>query len=189
MNIIYIYIYLKKRSTKRFVFFEFIYFVLTYVLYMCMFPACCFRQRTYVVQGLVNGVHNETLVSSLNDLWLVRWVYIGVIHPLSWSVFTLVCFYPLWYLICLSLCVCVCVCALPLEWFWVSLTFFSSVCVCVCVCVWVSLGEILCVGLRGFRFTGSSFSFFCICIHISIYIYVCVCVCVYFQLDPWTCLP
>ena len=30
------------RSTKRFVFFEFSYFVLTYVLYMCMFPACCF---------------------------------------------------------------------------------------------------------------------------------------------------
>ena len=36
------------RSTKRFVFFEFIYFVLTYMLYIyiCMFPACCFHQRT-----------------------------------------------------------------------------------------------------------------------------------------------
>ena len=40
------------RSTKRFVFFEFIYFVLTYVLYICMFPACCFRQRTCVAQML-----------------------------------------------------------------------------------------------------------------------------------------
>ena len=32
-----------------------------------------------------------TLVSSLNDFWLVRQVYIGVILILSWSVFTLVC--------------------------------------------------------------------------------------------------
>ena len=32
--------------------FEFIYFVLTYVLYM--FPTSCFHQRTYVAQGLVN---------------------------------------------------------------------------------------------------------------------------------------
>ena len=48
------------RSMKRFVFFKFIYFVLTYVLYMYMFPASCFHQRTYVAQGLVNGVLNET---------------------------------------------------------------------------------------------------------------------------------
>ena len=27
---------------------------------MCMFPDCCFRQRTYMAQGLVNGVLNET---------------------------------------------------------------------------------------------------------------------------------
>ena len=33
-----------------------------------------------------------TLVSSINDLWLVKLVYIGVVVPLSWSVFTLVCF-------------------------------------------------------------------------------------------------
>ena len=31
------------------------------------------------------------LVSSISDLWLVRLVYIGVVVPLSWSVFTLVC--------------------------------------------------------------------------------------------------
>ena len=54
---IYIYNYIKiRRSTKRFVFFEFIYFVLTYVLYICMFLACCFRQRISVTQGLINGV-------------------------------------------------------------------------------------------------------------------------------------
>ena len=54
-----------------------------------MFQACCFRQRTCVAQGLFNWV----LVSSINDPWLVKLVYIGVVVPLSWSVFTLVCFY------------------------------------------------------------------------------------------------
>ena len=48
------------RSTKTLVFFKFIYFILTYVLYMYMFPVCCFRQRTYMAQGLVNGVLNKT---------------------------------------------------------------------------------------------------------------------------------
>ena len=52
------------RSTKRFVFSKFIYLficlVFTYMLYMCMFPACCFRQRTYMAQGLVNRVLSET---------------------------------------------------------------------------------------------------------------------------------
>ena len=33
-----------------------------------------------------------TLVSIINDLWLVELVYIGVFVPLSWSVFTLICF-------------------------------------------------------------------------------------------------
>ena len=28
--------------------------------YISMFPACCFHQRTYVAQGLVNGVLSET---------------------------------------------------------------------------------------------------------------------------------
>ena len=31
---------------------------------MCMFPACCFRQKTYVAQGLVNGVLNKTWTHS-----------------------------------------------------------------------------------------------------------------------------
>ena len=35
--------------------YSFISFLHTY-----MFPACCFRQRTYMAQGLVNGVLNET---------------------------------------------------------------------------------------------------------------------------------
>ena len=33
-----------------------------------------------------------TLVSSINDPWLVKLVYIGVVVPLTWGVFTLVCF-------------------------------------------------------------------------------------------------
>ena len=43
---------------------------------MCMFPACCFRQRTYMAQGLVYGATSMrlelTLVSILNDLRLIR---------------------------------------------------------------------------------------------------------------------
>ena len=45
------------RSTKRFVFLKIYLFIL--FLHMCMFPACCFHQRTYMAQGLVNGVLNE----------------------------------------------------------------------------------------------------------------------------------
>ena len=33
-----------------------------------------------------------TLVSNINDFWLVQLVYIGVVVLLSWGVFTLVCF-------------------------------------------------------------------------------------------------
>ena len=89
--------------------------------------------------------------------------------------FTLVCFTPLWYLICLLMCVCVCVCvcvcarACALEWFWVSLTvnFLLSVYMSVC------LVDFLCAGQCGFKYTDSSFPFSCICIHMSMYVYVC----------------
>ena len=44
-----------------------------------MFPACCFRQRTYMTQSLLVGFSMRLeliLVASLNDLWLVSRVYI-----------------------------------------------------------------------------------------------------------------
>ena len=91
------------------------------------------------------------------------------------------------------------VCVPKLEWFWVSLSIIFLLCACVCVCVRVSvcLCDFLCVGLCGFKFTGSSFPFSClyvytclymsVCIYIYIYICVCVCVCVCvcFQLDAF----
>ena len=103
---IYIYIYIKiRRSTERFVSFESIYFLLTYLLYIYMFPACCFRQiyvlSSHMWHKALSMRFELTLVSSINDLWLVRLVYIGVVVPISWSVFTLACFIRLWYLICL----------------------------------------------------------------------------------------
>ena len=75
-EIIYIYIYIYEdgccrskermriyfkieRTTKIFVFFEYIYFVLTYVGYSMKLEL--------------------TLVSSINDPWLVNFVYIGVV--------------------------------------------------------------------------------------------------------------
>ncbi len=66
------------RSMKRFVFFR-IYLVILF-LHTCMFPACCFRQRTYMAQGLVNGVLNETHVCSLSDFLFDMGLYRG--HPL-----------------------------------------------------------------------------------------------------------
>ena len=44
------------RSTMRFIFFK--NYLLILFLHVCMLPACCFHQRTYVVQGHVNGVLN-----------------------------------------------------------------------------------------------------------------------------------
>ena len=45
------------RSTKKFVFLRICLFIS--FLHGCIFPCCCFRQRTYMAQGLVNGVFNE----------------------------------------------------------------------------------------------------------------------------------
>ena len=114
-----------RRSTKRIVFFLFIYFVLIYVLYMCIFPACCFRQRTYVAQGLVNGILSVTWTHSCFTFkWplvgpaglyggyspsFLECVYFGLLLPL----------FDIWYVYS-CVCVCVCVCSLGLEWFWVS---------------------------------------------------------------------
>ena len=106
LYIIYIYIYIYKddccwskeririynkigRSTKRFVFFEFIYFVLTYVLYIYV----CFQFVAFVRDHIWHKAFlmgysirlQLTLVSSINDLWLVKLVHIGVVVPLSWK--------------------------------------------------------------------------------------------------------
>ena len=123
-----------------------------------MFPACCFRQRTCVAQGLLYGVLNETWTHSCFQYkWLLscqtgsyrgccpsflECVYFGLLYP--------------------------------------SLIFdmFIVVCVCVCVCVGVVWGftyGIFCVCIMErfvvFKFTGSSFSLFCICIHMSVYVF------------------
>ncbi len=50
---------------KRFVFFEFIYFVLTYVLCACMFPACCFRQVSKTLLGIL-AVLNNVMVKAMD---------------------------------------------------------------------------------------------------------------------------
>ena len=49
-------------STKGFVFFKICIFIS--FLNTCMFAAYCFRQRTYMAQGLVNIVLNETWTHS-----------------------------------------------------------------------------------------------------------------------------
>ena len=193
-NYIYIYIYKdsccrskeririyskRGRSTKRFVFFEFIYFVLTFVLYMCMFTACCFRQRTCVAQGNFDGVLNEIRIHScVHYKWplvgqtglyrgrcssFLECVYFGLLYPsLIFDIFIVMCAHAR---------LCVCVNVLALEWFGVSLTAFF-----VCKCVsW----EVLWVLNLLVDFS----PFFCVCIRMSVCVCVCVCVCVRYPMQ------
>ena len=137
------------------VFFLFIYFVLTSMLYMCMLSACCFPQRTCMAQCLVYWVLNETWTHSCLKFECFSVGYDFYIEVIL-SLFTFVCFTPLWYLMYFSTCVCVCV-----------------VCMCMCVC-WNGFGfhsllsfyEVfnVCLGdffvyvwLCGFKFTGNFF--------------------------------
>ena len=60
-----------------------------------MFPAVAFVREHVWHKAFLMGYSMRlelTLVSSINDRWLVKLVYIGVVVLLSWSVFTLVCF-------------------------------------------------------------------------------------------------
>ena len=133
------------RSTKRFVFLELIYFVLTYVLYTCMFPAGSFCQRTCVAQGLLIWVPTETWNQSCFQYeWplvcliglfrgrcssFLEYVYFGLLYPsLVFDIFIVVC-----------------------VGVGVVLRFF--------VCLSVYHGECC-----GFKFNGSTFYFFvCVC--------------------------
>ena len=47
--------YFKMNSSTKFCIFKKWIF-----LHECMFPTCCFRQRTYVIQGHINRAPNET---------------------------------------------------------------------------------------------------------------------------------
>ena len=152
------------QSMKRFVFWNlFILFLQKCYIYVC-FQLVAFVREHMWHKAILMGYSMRlelTLVSSINDPCLVRLVYIGVLVPLFWSVFTLVCFTRLWYFYSF-VCVCVYVCVLELEWFWVSLT---ALCVCVCVCImggFVVLNLLIVLA-----------PFFCICIHMSVYLCVC----------------
>ena len=92
-----------------------------------MFLVCCFRQRTYVAQGHVNGVLNETRTHSF--LLAERfsgfvWGYIDVTPFFCVSILSDFTPIGLWYLICYKVFVVlhwVCV----LTWFWIPLTVIS----------------------------------------------------------------
>ena len=94
-----------------------------------------------------------TLVSSINDLWLVKLVYIGVLVSLSWSLLS-----RLWYLMFAVVCVWVC-------WHWSGFGFHKWLFSCVWVCI---MGSFVVLNLLVVLSP-----FFCICIYM--YIYVCVC--------------
>ena len=146
--------------------------------------ACCFCQRTYMVQGLVNGVFNETWTRSFEVGMVFSWfsVYINVTPFFSFlfskcvylSLFTSNCsliFHMFLSFYCQWLCVCVRVV--------LDFTYSYFLCVCVCVCVL----RVFCVYECGLKFTGIYFLliiFLCVyvCIYIYIYVYICVWVCV-----------
>ena len=115
-----------------------------------------------------------TLVSSLNDLWLVRWVYIGVILPLLECVYFGLLYQSL--IFDMFIVVCLFVCVLVLEWLWVSLPIFFLFFFWVCV-----FGSFVVLSLLVVLSP-----LFCICIHMSVYICVCVFSAFFFRLR--TCL-
>ena len=62
-------------STNRFVSFKIYLFISC--LHTCMFPAYCFRQRTYMAEGDVNGLLNETWTPSCLEF---EWFSFGYIY-------------------------------------------------------------------------------------------------------------
>ena len=83
---------------KRFVFVWIYLFIL--FSHTCMFPACCYRQRTYMAHSLVNGILNETRTHSGLQFEWFSGENVFIWRPLlSFSVVTLVCFTPHLFLI------------------------------------------------------------------------------------------
>ena len=80
---------------KRFVFLNlYILFLHTRYIYVCFQLVDFVRENMWHKAFLIGySMRLElTLVSCINDLWLVKLIYVGVVVPLSWCVFTLVCF-------------------------------------------------------------------------------------------------
>ena len=108
--------------------------------YKCVFPASCFRQRTNVAQGLVNGILNETRTHPCFQFeWnlvgqvglhrayspsFLECVYFSLLYPsLIFDMFIVECESARTRVrVCVCVCVCVClsVCELAFEQFWVS---------------------------------------------------------------------
>ena len=136
-------------------------------LHTCMFPVCCFRQRTYMGQGFVNVVLNATWTHlCLQFEWSS--VGYGFIQRSSFlflrECFTLVCFTHHWYLLCFCNCVYVFI-GVVLDF--TNSHFFLCMCRCVhwrffCVCM---CGSVV-WNLQATIFSNN----FCLCIYIYIYI-------------------
>ena len=65
---IYIYIYIFQNGKVHEVICIFRIYLVSLFSHTCMFPAYCFRQRTYMAQGVVNGILNETWTHSCLQL-------------------------------------------------------------------------------------------------------------------------
>ena len=152
------------RYTKRFVIFKDYLFLF---LHVRMFPACCFRQRTYVAKGYVNGVPNETQTHLCRFirrfvqvlLWGLYSGHCGMwdffssnLLPFPERVFSSV-FTPNQFLICykvfhcFTLDHCACVCCVLSGFENPQTVNFSSHSVCISSCVCLQSGlDCFCVG-------------------------------------------
>ena len=151
------------------------------VIYICMFPACCFRQRTYAAQGFLMGgtMRLELTLFFQFKLPLVGQASLYRGHSpsfLEWVYFCLL-YSPLIFDMFIVVCVCVCVCERMCIGVGVVLGFTNRLFLFF-LCVWVFvLGGFVALNLLVVRSP-----LFCICILMSVYPCVCVCVYVCFQL-------
>ena len=145
------------------------------MLYICIFPACCFHQRTYVAQGLVNRVLNETWTHSCFQF---KWPLVGqegLYRGHSPSFLECVYFGLLFQSLIFDMFIVVCVCVyigVRLVWGFTNSFFpffFCGVCECVSSGSFVVLN--LLVVLPPFLY-----------MYTHICVYMCVCVCMCFQL-------
>ena len=108
-----------------------LYFFNLFILFLhtCMFPGCCFRQRTNMAEGLVNGVLNETWTHSCLQF---EWFSVGYrFIQRSFNLFLECVYISLFYPSLIYFCRYECVfCAL--ECFWISLTFIFPLSECEC---------------------------------------------------------
>ena len=151
-------------------------------LHKWIFPACCFRQRKYMTQGLVNRVLNETWTPSLLQF---EWFSFGYGFILRSSSFFLRSCLPQSALPVIDIGFALSSCVYVLVWFVISLTVIFF-----CLCVNVCLAPFFCCGCVVWNLQVTIFLviFSCVYIYMYIYIYIYIYICPAWCFRQRTCL-